>query len=246
MKICIDAGHSGLKYNKGVSAGYYESAVMWDYHKLLKAELEKYGVEVVTTRTDINENPSLEKRGNTAKGCELFISCHSNAYGYTDQNQADKTTRTCVYYSIPHADKTKGVATAIANALAELFKEFDPNTYGKTYTRQYPNKPNVDYYGVIRGASNVGVGGLIVEHSFHTARPYCEWAMKEGNLQRMAEVEARAIAEYYGLKKIEPQPELKPMYRVQLGAFRNKTYAQNKLKEVQKYFPDAFIKTSLE
>lgn len=30
------------------------------------------------------------------------------------------------------------------------------------------------------------------------------------------------------------------------GAFRNKTYAQNFLKEVQKTFPDAFIKTSVE
>lgn len=58
MKICIDAGHSGLKYNKGVSAGYYESAVMWDYHKLLKAELEKYGVEVVTTRIAPNVSGS--------------------------------------------------------------------------------------------------------------------------------------------------------------------------------------------
>jgi N-acetylmuramoyl-L-alanine amidase len=243
MKICIDAGHSGYYANKGVSAGYVESVAMWNYHLLLKAELEKYGVEVVTTRKTINENPSLEKRGNTAKGCDLFISCHSNAYDYTDQNQADKTTRTCVIYSIPYAQETKGVADAIGEALANLFKEFDANTYAKTYQRQYPNKPNVDYYGVIRGAANVGVGGIIVEHSFHTSRPYCEWAMKEGNLQRMAEVEAGAIAKFYGLTK---EPELKPMYRVQLGAFRNRTYALNFLKEVQKTFPDAFIKTSLE
>ena len=102
------------------------------------------------------------------------------------------------------------------------------------------------HYGVIRGASNVGVGGLIVEHSFHTSRPYCEWAMKEGNLQRMAECEAGAIARCLGLVKKPEEPVLAPMYRVQLGAFRNKQNAQNYLKEVQKTFPDAFIKTSVE
>lgn len=246
MKICLDAGHYGNNYNKGVSAGYVESREMWKYHLLLKAELERYGVEVVTTRETIDENPTLEQRGNRAKGCDLFISCHSNAYTYTDQNQADRTTRTCVYYSIPFEEQTKCVAECIASALAELFKEFDPNTYGKTYQKQYPNKPNVDYYGVIRGASNVGVGGLIVEHSFHTSRPYCEWAMKEGNLQRMAECEAGAIARCLGLVKKPEEPVLAPMYRVQLGAFRNKQNAQNYLKEVQKTFPDAFIKTSVE
>ena len=61
MKICLDAGHSGNNYNKGVSAGYVESREMWKYHLLLKAELERYGVEVVTTRETIDENPTLEK-----------------------------------------------------------------------------------------------------------------------------------------------------------------------------------------
>ena len=33
------------------------------------------------------------------------------------------------------------------------------------------------------------------------------------------------------------------IYRVQVGAFRNKANADAQLKQVQKYFPNAFIKT---
>ena len=44
--VCLDAGHYG-KYNRSPAVpAYYESVRMWDLHLLLKAELEKYGIEV--------------------------------------------------------------------------------------------------------------------------------------------------------------------------------------------------------
>lgn len=44
IKICLDAGHVGSKYNQSpVVKTYYESAMVWKLHLKLKAELETRG-----------------------------------------------------------------------------------------------------------------------------------------------------------------------------------------------------------
>ena len=68
MKICIDPGHYGDNYNPGVAAGYVESNFTWTYAWLLKERLEKYGVEVVMTRTTKAEDLGLQARGKKAAG----------------------------------------------------------------------------------------------------------------------------------------------------------------------------------
>ena len=51
VKVCLDAGHVGSKYNQSpVVKTYYESAMVWSLHLKLKAALEARGFEVVTTR----------------------------------------------------------------------------------------------------------------------------------------------------------------------------------------------------
>ena len=74
MKICLDSGHY-KNYNQGAVKSYYEGNVMWEITKLQKKYLEEYkDVEVVLTRSNINDNPTLTTRGSKAKGCDLFIS----------------------------------------------------------------------------------------------------------------------------------------------------------------------------
>ena len=100
-KICLDAGHYG-KYNRStVVPEYYESEMTWKLHRLLKAALEKYGFEVMTTRTDQAKDMDVYYRGYAAKNCDLFLSLHSNACdteavdyvvvyrAYDNQNNAD-------------------------------------------------------------------------------------------------------------------------------------------------------------
>ena len=58
-----------------------------------------------------------------------------------------------------------------------------------------------DWYGVIRGSSDVGVPGIIIEHSFHSNPYRAAWLMKKSNLKKMAKKEALTVAEYYGLHK---------------------------------------------
>ena len=57
-----------------------------------------------------------------------------------------------------------------------------------------------DYYGVLRGAANVGVPGMIIEHGFHTV-PKMREAAAGGELkERWARADAEGIAEGFGLK----------------------------------------------
>ena len=64
---------------------------------------------------------------------------------------------------------------------------------------------NGEYYGVLRGASNVGCPlYYIIEHSFHTNERAAKWLLDEENLARLARVEAAVIAIYFGIKREYP------------------------------------------
>ena len=82
IKVCLDAGHVGSNYNQSpVVKTYFESAMNWKLHLYLKAELEKRGFEVITTRAEQNTDLTVYNRGTAAKGCNVFLSLHSNACG---------------------------------------------------------------------------------------------------------------------------------------------------------------------
>lgn len=199
MKICLDPGHYGDNYNPGVAAGYVESNFTWAYYFLLKERLEKYGVEVIGTRDSKNEDLGLQARGKKAKGCDLFISIHSNAV----DNKPNVHSVFC-HWSVRSGGE--GIAKKIGNALTVLFRDewghCDAPTF---YADESTVYPGYDRLGVLKGAASVNVPGIVVEHSFHTNATYCEWAMTDGNLEKMADVEVGAIVEYYNLS--EPVPD---------------------------------------
>ena len=199
MKICLDAGHYG-KYNRSpLVYAYYESVQMWKLHELLKKELEAYGVEVITTRATQTKDLALEKRGKMAKGCDLFISLHSNAVGSKMNENVDYPLACCC---------VSGKADAIGFKLVQCVK----NTMGTKQAAQKINKKwgSVDYYGVLRGAAAVGVPGVLLEHSFHTNTKAANWLLNDNNLKRLAKAEAEVIAKHYGLKKPAPETTAQP------------------------------------
>lgn len=199
MKICIDPGHYGDNYNPGVAAGYVESNFTWTYSWLLKERLEKYNVEVILTRENKADDLGLQARGKKAKGCDLFISVHSNG---TD----NKPEMNAIFTHWSVRSGGEGIAKKIGNALSMFLKgEWGAICDPCFYEQESAKYPGYDYFGVLKGAASVEVPGIIVEHSFHTNKEYCEWAMTEGNLERMADVEVGAIVEYYNLD--EPVPD---------------------------------------
>lgn len=195
IKICLDAGHYG-KYNQSpCNKAYYESEAMWKLTEYLKAELLTYkDCEVITTRADQKKDLALYERGQKAKGCDLFISNHSNAVGSGINNTVDYV----VVYRGYKNDKSDELGLNLAKAIS---KTMETKQAPRTNTRK-SEKGEWEYYGVLRGASDVGCPYYyIVENSFHTNLKATNWLLNDDNLKTLAQTQAKVIADYFKLKK---------------------------------------------
>lgn len=191
IKICLDAGHVGTKYNQSpVVKTYYESAMVWALHLKLKAELEARGFEVITTRADINTDLSVYNRGAASKGCDVFISLHSNACS------TESVDYPVVYRAYDNKNGVDGLALQIAKKIGELM---GTKQAGRTATRK--NSAGGEYYGVLRGARAVGTPFyMLIEHSFHTNTAATKWLQIDANLDKLAVAEAELLADYFGVR----------------------------------------------
>lgn len=200
IKICLDAGHYG-KYNQSPTVkGYYESNMTWKLHLKLKAELEKYeGVSVVTTRSNQSSDLSLYKRGIASKGCDLFLSLHSNAVG----SHADES----VDYPLIIV-QLDGKGDTLGQKLVNCVDSVMGTKQQGYTTKRRSTKDSGEYYTVLRGAADVGTMGMIIEHSFHTNTKMAEWLLNDANLAKLAKEEATVIANYYGLKPKQATPTI--------------------------------------
>lgn len=194
-KICLDAGHVGSKYNQSpVVKTYFESEMNWKLHLLLKSELEKRGFDVITTRAKQDADLTVYDRGAAAKGCDMFISLHSNACG------TESVDYPVVYRAHDNLNNVDTLALAIAKKVGELM---GTKQAGRTATRK--NDAGGEYYGVLRGARAVGVPFyILIEHSFHTNTAATNWLLKDANLAKLAVAEAELLAAHFGT---EAKPE---------------------------------------
>ena len=224
-KICIDPGHYG-KYNRSPGVPeYYESEMVWKLSQLQKKFLEEMGHTVILTRTDPNKDLNLVTRGKKSKGCDLFISNHSNAVGggmnenvsyVAVYHLVDDTTTKCDDISKDIAYK---IAPVIANAMGLSYKVL---TRKAQSDRNGDKIKNDNYYGVLHGARLVETPGLILEHGFHTNTATVKWLLKDENLERLAKAEAEFINGYFGSSKpVEPAKPANPSKPVE-SAFKVK------------------------
>lgn len=211
FKICIDAGHYGY-YNKStvVTPTYWESKMTWKLHLLLKEALEKYAeVEIKTTRQDQTKDLGVYERGLAAKGCDLFLSLHSNDCSTPSVDRAE------VIY--PVSGKCRDLAEELVACIAAVMQT---NDHTKIFCK-WNSAGNADYYGVIRGAAAVGVPGLILEHSFHSNARAAKWLQSDDNLRKLAKAEVAVIAAHYGLKLKAPAlPVLTDEFKRQMQLYR--------------------------
>lgn len=204
-RIMLDAGHYGYQNRSPIYPSYYEAKQMWKLHLYLKEELETYGFEVGTTRTTQTENLSLKERGLLAEGYDLFISLHSDAA------EVESVNRCTTFYAHDDWNKASVLAQKMSNTIGECM-----GVPGKIKTRLSTNGA-WDYYSVMFYARQAGCPlYYIVEHSFHTNRASAKWLMDESNLRKLAKAEAATIAEYYGLKKENIEPENKGVSTVNI------------------------------
>ncbi len=196
MKIMIDPGHFGQRYNKSTAnPKYYESAMTWKLAQYLKVALKDEGITAAIQRSNQDLNPDLYTRGYAAKGYDVFLSLHSNACG------TESVDYPVVYRGY---DKTK--ADGLALKLTQVIEEvIGTSQKGKTATRKGTNG---EYYGVLRGARAAGLTYyFIVEHSFHTNKKATDFLLSDANLKKLAKAEAEAIADYFGIKEPAAKPE---------------------------------------
>ena len=191
IKICLDAGHTGSRYNQSpVVKGYYESVMVWALHRKLKARLEARGFEVVTTRPSIDTAMDVYDRGKAAKGCDLFLSLHSNACG------TESVDYPVVYRAYDNLNGSDTLALGFARMIGQ---RMGTKQAGRTAIRK--NSAGGEYYGVMRGARAAGVPlYLLVEHSFHTNAAAAKWLLDDGNLDLLAEAEADTLAAYFKIE----------------------------------------------
>lgn len=200
IKICLDAGHYG-KYNQSpCNKKYWESEAMWKLTEYLKTELLEHDCEVITTRADQKKDLALFDRGQKAKGCDLFISNHSNAVA---KGIDDKVDYVVVYRGYKNKNNADELGLRLAKAIA---KTMGTKQTPRTNTRK-SEKADREYYGVLRGADDAGCPLFyIVENSFHTNSKSTEWLLIDENLKKLAKVQAETIAEYFKLKKPSNMP----------------------------------------
>ena len=191
VRICLDAGHVGSRYNQSpVVKTYYESAMVWKLHLKLKAQLEARGFQVVTTRASIDTDLGVYERGTASKGCDVFISLHSNACG------TESVDYPVVYRAYDNKNNVDTLALKLAKKVGELM---GTTQAGRTATRK--NSSGGEYYGVLRGARAVGTPYyMLIEHSFHTNTKATKWLSEDANLDKLAVAEADILAEFFGME----------------------------------------------
>lgn len=237
-KIIIDAGHYGGYNSPKNYPTYKEGDRMWTLSQYLVTALKAYGFTVGSTKSSINDYPknadgtdAVYKRGQMAKGFDLMLSLHSNACDTASVNRA------VIIYPMSGAKQDLAAklgacvkSTMGVSSYQLMQRDFDT---GNQYSGA--KSTNKDYYGVIRGSVSVGTPCIIIEHGFHTNTAVAKWLCSDANLKKLAEAEAKVLADYYGMKK--------KIYRVQVGAFTNRSGAEKTLADLKKAGFSGFIAT---
>ena len=244
--VCIDAGH-GQYGNAGSVKGYYEGTQMFKLSMFELAEWQKYqGVQAIVTRGQLSDDPDLLTRGKAAAGYDLFISNHSNAPGTAAKDYAS-IRGTSIYDSVTRPTKE------LADGLGKIISDLMGHDYRGTHYRESTSADNkgLDWYGVLRFSIRYGCKhSMLVEHGFHTNAIDAGWLMEDDNLRKLAAAKVKFTAAYFGLKlktAVAPATGVAPagkVYRVQVGAFRNKAGAEaHKATVIAKGFKGAFVQS---
>ncbi len=195
--IVIDPGHGQFGNPHTTCEGVYEGTQNYILGIALKAELEARGFEVLITRPAVEDDPGLEERGKLAgdNHAILFLSLHSNAPGTaTPPEQYAAVRGAATYYSISDPVRNAELATLLNNAVSACMNT--PNRGIKT--RTYPDRPDLDYYSVLRNSVAYGCRcAMLIEHGFHTNPEDSAFLRDADCLSRLAKVEADVLDAFF-------------------------------------------------
>ena len=185
VKIALDYGHgAGSAHNRGYKGKRWKNEGDGNFYfgKILKSELELYGIDIVETRPYIYNDPSLGYRGGKGAGCELFISLHTNAANGTAEGAE-------IWRDVRGGKHSDTLMNTLCKTISNTLNTTNRGVKSKFYA-------GGNYYGVL--ANNKAKNGMLVEHCFHDN--YKDVTSYERNAEQLAKNMARVIANHYGIK----------------------------------------------
>ena len=120
MKICIDPGHSGKIEPGACTAGVTEAAINLEVAKIAGRMLEKFGHQVLLTRTGEVDNDWMTWRCEAAWAfdADIFVSIHCNAC-------ADETVTGTETFYFPGSETGHALARCIQSELVAFCHTVD-------------------------------------------------------------------------------------------------------------------------
>lgn len=221
-KVFLGVGHGGKDPGAIGVGGIHEADLNLSIALACQAELVRHGVIVGMSRTkDENDDLVEEIREANSFGATVAVDIHNNAGG-GDGAEA-------------YHHHGGGVGKTLAeNILAEIVK-IGQNSRGAK-TRKNANGD--DWYGWIR---ETACPAVIVETAFVDNAKDIQIIDTEAERKAMGVALAKGILKTLNIAFKEPDATT-ALYRVQVGAFRNREYADAYLKKVKAAgFPDAYI-----
>ncbi len=182
--VCLDAGHdAGNLANRSPDGTYYEHEFALDMAKRIRTHLERCGVAVTETRPD-GQAVSLQERckiANGIQGLDLFVSLHSNAAASSGWSSAKGWS--CYLYG------AGGEREKAAQAILKQVK-----AAGITV-----RTTALVYDPALYVLKNTAAPAVLIEHAFHTNQEDTENLKSEVWRAKVAQAEAKGIAEYLGV-----------------------------------------------
>ena len=202
---------SNQKSNKYAYGNTTEAIQAGRIAKYCKVALERCGVAVMVGQYDTMKNRCLKSN---AFGADLHVPIHTNAY-----NGSVNGARLFCYN---RNGKGWKACSNILSRLKDISLSGSGNIKVDTtlFEVHYPSAPTA-----------------YVEVDFHDVPKVAKWIIEHA--EQIGEAIAHGICDYLG---VTWKPKALPkMYRIQVGAYSDKTNAERFLKIVRVDYPDAYI-----
>ena len=195
-----------------------EAEVCGKIAQACESALKRCGFEVKNEQFDTLAN---RVRHSNNWGTDLHVPIHTNAF-----NEKVTGTRILCY-------DLKGEGYQAGKAVFDALAPVTPGTSENIKTSTF--------YEIVYSKAPC----VYVEADFHDVPEVAKWIIE--NTVAIGEAICKGICNYFGVEHIEAkeEPAVDVMYRVQVGAFRNREYAEDYLKKIQEAgFPGAYITES--
>lgn len=218
-KVFIGVGHGGSD-SGACAAGLVEKNINLVMAQACKAELERHGVIVRMSRAiDENDPVAQEVRECNAFNPDIAIDCHNNAGGGDGFE---------MFYWPGDADGLR---------LAQLI-EAEVKGIGQN-SRGLKSGKNLMFVNSTKTTAVLAEGFFLDNAKDRTI------ADTAAEQQAFGRAYARGILKYFGITYIPPKPpvtESDKLYRVQIGAFKDKSNAEQLVKDLKAKGYAAYIR----